>query len=37
VADRVKTQGYNYNYVGENIAWNQRTAIEVMKSWMNSA
>ena len=33
---RVKAQGYNYSFVGENIAWNQRTPQQVMDSWMNS-
>jgi uncharacterized protein YkwD len=34
--DRVKTAGYKSTYVGENIAWNQDTPKEVMKSWMDS-
>lgn len=34
---RVREQGYNWNYVGENIAYGQRTPEEVMDSWMNSS
>lgn len=35
-ADRVKDAGYEYSYVAENVAMGQRTALEVMKMWMNS-
>jgi uncharacterized protein YkwD len=37
IGKRVKEQGYQWRTVGENIAWNQQTADEVMKSWMNSS
>jgi uncharacterized protein YkwD len=37
LGQRVKEQGYNWNYVGENIAMGQRTPEEVMESWMNSS
>ena len=37
VADRVKATGYAYRAVGENIAWNQLTAKEVMADWMSSS
>ncbi|MCE9565695.1 MAG: CAP domain-containing protein [Planctomycetes bacterium] len=35
-ADRVKATGYNYGYVGENVAWNQKNPTEVLDSWMKS-
>ncbi len=35
-AQRVKNAGYNWSYVGENIAAGQRTAADVMDSWMKS-
>lgn len=35
-SERVLTQDYDYHYVWENIAWNQRTAQEVMDDRMNS-
>ncbi|MFO0822058.1 MAG: CAP domain-containing protein [Gemmataceae bacterium] len=35
-ADRVKSTGYKYGYVGENVAWNQKTPAQVLESWMNS-
>ncbi|AGZ41081.1 CAP domain-containing protein [Actinoplanes friuliensis] len=34
--DRVAVTGYQFAVVGENIAWGQRTAREVMTAWMNS-
>lgn len=34
---RMKEQGYNWSWAGENIAMGQRTAEEVMNSWMNSS
>lgn len=34
---RAKDQGYNWSWVGENIAQGQRTAEEVMNDWMNSS
>jgi uncharacterized protein YkwD len=37
VGVRVKEAGYNWSYVGENIAAGQSTADEVMSSWMNSS
>jgi uncharacterized protein YkwD len=35
-ADRVRAAGYEYRTVGENIAWNQRSAAEVVGGWMDS-
>jgi uncharacterized protein YkwD len=32
-----KERGYNYRWAGENIAYGQTSAQEVMQSWMNSA
>lgn len=37
IGKRVSEQGYQWRWVGENIAWGQRTAEEVMKGWMNSS
>ena len=34
--DMMKKFGIKYSYAGENIAYGQRTAAEVMKGWMNS-
>jgi uncharacterized protein YkwD len=34
--DRTKAAGYKSKFVGENIAWNQKTPKEVMKAWMES-
>ncbi|OKI02520.1 RNA polymerase [Streptomyces sp. CB02923] len=34
--DRIKAAGYQWSTYGENIARGQRSAAEVMKSWMNS-
>ncbi len=36
VWDRAKSQGYNYSYVGENIAVGQKSVKEVMIDWMDS-
>ena len=36
VSDRVKTAKYKYAAVGENIAWNPRSAKDVVAGWMNS-
>jgi uncharacterized protein YkwD len=36
VADRARSAGYEYRMVGENIAWNQPTAEEVVADWMTS-
>jgi uncharacterized protein YkwD len=36
-ADRARAAGYEGWYLGENIAWNQRTAEEVLGSWMRSS
>lgn len=36
VWDRATEQGYNYSYVGENIAVGQRSVQEVMVGWMDS-
>ena len=33
---RVKAQGYHFQIVGENVAMGQKTAAEVMQSWMES-
>jgi uncharacterized protein YkwD len=34
--DRAKVAGYKSGYVGENIAWNQKTAKAVLETWMDS-
>ncbi len=34
--DRMKDAGYNFRAAGENIAYGQRTATDVMNAWMNS-
>jgi hypothetical protein len=34
--DRINNVGYDYRYVGENIAWNQKNALDVVADWMNS-
>ncbi len=36
VADRAKSQGYDFQTVGENIAVGQRDVAEVMQGWMKS-
>jgi uncharacterized protein YkwD len=36
VADRVALTGYPFAVVGENIAWGQKDARQVMNAWMNS-
>lgn len=36
VWDRAKEQGYNYSYVGENIAVGQQSVKEVVDGWMDS-
>lgn len=36
VAKRIRKQGYNYRYAGENVAYGQRTAEQVFSSWMRS-
>jgi uncharacterized protein YkwD len=36
VADRVARTGYGFQVVGENIAWGQRDARQVMTAWMHS-
>ncbi len=36
VADRAKSQGYDFQTVGENIAVGQRDVAEVMQGWMDS-
>ena len=35
-SDRAKATGYNYSYVGENIAAGHSTPAETIKQWMNS-
>jgi uncharacterized protein YkwD len=34
--DRTKAAGYESEFVGENIAWNQKTPKDVLKVWMES-
>lgn len=34
--DRTKAAGYKSTFVGENIAWNQKSPKDVVKAWMNS-
>jgi uncharacterized protein YkwD len=36
VADRAESEGYDYSFVGENIAVGQRSVAEVMDAWMDS-
>lgn len=36
VGDRATAAGYNWGRIGENIAEGQRSAADVMQSWMNS-
>ena len=36
-ADRAAAAGYAYTFLGENIAWNQRDAAQVLECWMRSA
>jgi len=33
---RVATAGYKYSHLGENIAWNQKTAKDALAAWMDS-
>jgi len=33
---RIRNAGYNWTYMWENIAWNQKTVNQVMGAWMNS-
>lgn len=35
--ERVAEAGYNYLAIAENVAWNQQSPAEVLKSWMQSA
>lgn len=35
-ADRVEAANYKYRATGENIAWNQRNAKQVVAGWMDS-
>ena len=35
-SDRTKAAGYKSGFVGENIAWNQKDAKEVLAGWMDS-
>ena len=35
-ADRAKDAGYQYRFIGENIAWSPETPKEVLEGWMNS-
>ena len=34
--DRTKASGYKSEFVGENIAWNQKSPKDVVKAWMDS-
>lgn len=34
--DRINAVGYSYMRIAENVAWNQRTAEEAVRSWMSS-
>jgi uncharacterized protein YkwD len=34
--DRTKAAGYKSKFVGENIAWNQKSPKQVMEEWMKS-
>ncbi|MCW6038735.1 CAP domain-containing protein [Spirulina subsalsa FACHB-351] len=36
VGDRAKAVGYNWNYVGENLALGYQSATSVIQGWMNS-
>jgi uncharacterized protein YkwD len=36
LADRIKTQRYDYRRIGENVAYGQYTIDQVMKGWMDS-
>lgn len=36
VSDRAQAEGYDYSFVGENIAVGQESVVEVMDDWMNS-
>jgi uncharacterized protein YkwD len=36
VADRVTLAGYEFTVVGENVAWGQENARQVMNDWMTS-
>jgi uncharacterized protein YkwD len=35
-AHRVRSTGYVYAFVGENVAWNQRSPEQLLKEWMES-
>ena len=35
-SDRTKAAGYASTFVGENIAWNQKSPKDVVKAWMES-
>lgn len=35
-SDRTKAAGYKSSFVGENIAWNQKDAKDVVAGWMDS-
>jgi uncharacterized protein YkwD len=34
---RLQATGYGYANAAENVAWNQRTAADVMRTWLNSS
>ena len=36
LGDRVKAEGYKFNRIGENIAWNHTTPKDAVEGWMKS-
>jgi uncharacterized protein YkwD len=37
VANRAKNNGYVFSSIGENIAWGQKSVVDVMTTWWHSA
>jgi uncharacterized protein YkwD len=37
IQSRLQAAGYVYENAAENVAWNQRTASDVMRTWLNSS
>ena len=37
MSERIRDAGYSFQGAGENIAWNQRSPVEVVRTWMNSS
>lgn len=37
VGDRLTAAGYSWRNVGENVAWNQRSVVQVVNAWKGSA